>query len=457
MSDESKPAPETESGAQQRGTLENKTSKPAGLLPRNTQQVVILGVAVVMVLIMWLTGGTKRTTTRSPSAAEAALVRPPNPATVEDFKQTIQKEQAATRQPISPADLALLRSMGLAGDVPAGNAVTGPYGTAPEPGGVAGIARAQEPPDSVKEDKKKREYLSLFAPNLAFTHRKGQDDDGLSGSQPRPAHSLDQQNGEAAPSPSSALDTQLDQTEAQFAAAGHEAAQSFASRAAIPAEHETRHPSEVEPPNPDTSSPGAFNSSVGRRYVVFEGSIIETLLINRLNGTFAGPVDCLVTNDIYSRDGQHSLVPSGTKVLGETKKVEAVGQQRLAMVFHRLIMPDGFSVNLDQFKGLNQVGETALRDKVNNHYLQIFGASLAVGILGGIAQAGTGNVLNNSGLDQARAGFGSSLAVSSEHILDRFLNILPTVTIREGSRVKIYLSDDLLLPDYAQHTIRPDI
>ena len=42
--------------------------------------------------------------------------------------------------------------------------------------------------------------------------------------------------------------------------------------------------------------------------------------------------------------------------------------------------------------------------------------------------------------------------MSSEHILDRFLNILPTVTIREGSRVKVYLSDDLLLPDYAQHT-----
>jgi type IV secretory pathway VirB10-like protein len=450
MSDESKPAPETESSAQQRGTLENKTSKPAGLLPRNTQQFVILGVAVVMVLIMWLTGGTKRTTTKSSGDAEAATVRPPNPATVEDFKQTIQKEQAATRQPISPADLALLRSMGLAGDVPPGS------GTVPEPGGVARIARAQQAPsDSIKEDKKKREYLSLFAPNLAFTHRKGQEGDELPTAQARPAHSLDQQNAQAAPSPSSALETQLDQ--AQFAAAGHEAPQSFASRAAIPAEHETRHLSEVEPPNPDASSPGAFNSSVGKRYVVFEGSIIETLLINRLNGTFAGPVDCLVTNDIYSRDGQHSLVPSGTKVLGETKKVEAFGQQRLAIVFHRLIMPDGFSVNLDQFKGLNQVGETALRDKVNNHYLQIFGASLAVGILGGIAEAGTGNVLNNSGLDQARAGFGSSLAVSSEHILDRFLNILPTVTIREGSRVKIYLSDDLLLPDYAQHTIKPDI
>jgi type IV secretion system protein VirB10 len=164
-----------------------------------------------------------------------------------------------------------------------------------------------------------------------------------------------------------------------------------------------------------------------------------------------------VTTDIYSHDRQQILIPAGTKVLGEAKKVEALGQQRLAVFFHRLIMPDGYSVSLDQFKGLNQIGETALRDKVNNHYLQIFGASLAVGILGGISEAGTGNVLTNSPLDRARAALGSSLANSSMEILDRFLNILPTVTIREGARVKIYLSGDLLLPDYAQHTMQPDL
>ena len=191
--------------------------------------------------------------------------------------------------------------------------------------------------------------------------------------------------------------------------------------------------------------------------MVFEGTVLETLLINRLNGTFAGPINCLVTTGIYSHDRQQILIPAGTKVLGEAKKVEALGQQRLAVFFHRLIMPDGYSVSLDQFKGLNQIGETALRDKVNNHYLQIFGASLAVGILGGISEAGTGNVLTNSPLDRARAGLGASLANSSTEILDRFLNILPTVTIREGSRVKIYLSGDLLVPDYALHTMQPDL
>jgi type IV secretory pathway VirB10-like protein len=71
----------------------------------------------------------------------------------------------------------------------------------------------------------------------------------------------------------------------------------------------------------------------------------------------------LLSNNIYSHDRQHLLIPAGSKILGETKKVDTFGQTRLAVMFHRLIMPDGYSVSLDQFKGLSQIGETALRDK----------------------------------------------------------------------------------------------
>ncbi len=438
-----------------RSTVENKAPKPAGLLPKNMQQLVILGVAVVMVLIMWLTGSGKRRATSTTAPPAGARIQPPNAATVEDFKQTIQQEQAATRQPISPTNLARLQAMGLAGDIPPGGAGVPPDGAMPQPGGiVGGGAGTQPPPDPVKEDRRKRQYLSLFAPNVAFTYRKGQEAEQLVGS-----HGVSNALAENTPQvpATTDLDAQVRQAEAQIVAAGQTAARDTRGATPVPSDQQKPPATEPERLNADASRPGAFNSFSGKRYVVFEGTILETLLINRLNGTFAGPVDCLVTTDIYSHDRQQVLIPAGTKVLGEARKVEAFGQQRLAIFFHRLIMPDGYSVSLDQFKGLNQIGETALRDKVNNHYLQIFGTSVAVGILGGISQAGTGNVFTSSPLDRARAGLGSSLANSSTEILDRFLNILPTVTIREGNRVKIYLSGDLLLPDYARHTMQPDL
>lgn len=454
MAEKSEQGTQPETVSQLRGTVENKAAKPVGLLPKHTQQIVILGVAVTMVLIMWLTSGTKHPPRAATGVAVTAPSRSLDPAAVEDFKQNIQKEQAASRQPISSSDLARLQAIGLAGDVPPGSQLVPPESGVPAGGVIGGIAPPQSvPPDPVKEDKKKRAYLSLFAPNAAFTYRKGPEGEQLIGQRTNEANSLPSRPAVPGPTANDA-EEQLQKGEAQFELVSPTAASAPQPN---PAVTPTRPKQEPEVKNPNAVPPGAFNAFTGKRYVVFEGTFLETLLINHLNGTFSGPVNCLVANDVYSHDRQRILIPAGSKLLGETKKVEALGQQRLAVFFHRLIMPDGFSVSLDEFKGLSQIGETALRDKVNNHYLQIFGASLAVGILGGIAEAGTGNSFSNSPFDQARAGFGASLANSSMQILDRFLNILPTVTIREGSRVKVYLSGDLLLPDYAQHTMQPDL
>ena len=98
------------------------------------------------------------------------------------------------------------------------------------------------------------------------------------------------------------------------------------------------------------------NLSNGKTYTIFEGTFLETVLVNRLDGDFNGPVICMMTNDVYSEDRQHLLIPAGSKLMGETKRVDAFGQTA-AVSFHRLIMPDGYSLDLDHFQGLNQIGE----------------------------------------------------------------------------------------------------
>jgi len=124
-------------------------------------------------------------------------------------------------------------------------------------------------------------------------------------------------------------------------------------------------------------------------------------------------------------------------------------------------MPDGFSVDLDKSPALNQIGETALNDKVNNHYVKIFGASIAVGAIAGLSSIGTQTNtttgLPSSSTDAYRQGVSSSLSQSSIHILDKFLNILPTITIREGHRVRVYLTEDLQVPAYELHRMPRDL
>jgi type IV secretion system protein VirB10 len=179
-----------------------------------------------------------------------------------------------------------------------------------------------------------------------------------------------------------------------------------------------------------------------------EGTFIETVLLNRLDGTFAGPVTCLVTTPVYSHDRQAVLIPAGARVLGEASPVQTWGASRLAVGFHRLVMPDGHTYSLDGFKGLDQIGETGLKDEVNRHYWQVFGASLAIGALSGLAQYNTHGFDAGSFSDNYRQAFGASLASSATRVLDRYLNVLPTVTIREGFRIKEYLTNDLTLPAY---------
>jgi type IV secretion system protein VirB10 len=196
------------------------------------------------------------------------------------------------------------------------------------------------------------------------------------------------------------------------------------------------------------------NSAHGQPYVVFEGTSIDTVLVNRLDGEFAGPLKVMVTNPIYSQDRQHLLIPEGTFILGDVQKVAGLGQKRLAVTFHRLLMPDGYSVDLDQFHGLDQAGATGLKDKVNNHYVEIFGASIALGVISGAAEATNLNEgYNESGTEAYKAGIASSLSQSSANVLDRFINIPPTITIREGHRIKVYITQDMLLPAYENHSM----
>ena len=79
--------------------------------------------------------------------------------------------------------------------------------------------------------------------------------------------------------------------------------------------------------------------------------------------------------------------------------------------------------------------------------------SLAIGAIAGLGQANTRTGLNRSGTDAYEQGVASSLSQSSLRILDRYLNVLPTFTIREGHRVKVYLAQDLSLPAYDRHQV----
>ena len=194
-------------------------------------------------------------------------------------------------------------------------------------------------------------------------------------------------------------------------------------------------------PSPSrTSEPGRFvrpEDPAGWERVR-EGSFLEAVLLTQLSGEFPGPVLAMVSVPLHSADRQRVLIPRGARVVGSASAVQNRDQSRLAVAFHRLLLPDGGWVDLE-FAGLNKAGESALRDQVNRRYLSTFAAAGAVGALSGLTLAGA----SPYGL---RAGVGQGLGGSAASMLDRYLNRMPEITIRAGHRLRVWFTSDVLVP-----------
>jgi type IV secretory pathway VirB10-like protein len=395
--------------------LRDKMVRPEGVIPKQAQTYVIAGVALVIVAAVMFSNNHAQPATKTQRKEPTMLITEGNDKKISDFGQEMSDEQRAAQKAQVEKQLnAEARNFG--------SSLTQTKPTDPQGGGSA--ATPQQPPDPLVQHERELAYNSRFASNFAFSAEHTLD--------PKILPALSQLSGLPALPDAAPVDS----------------------------------PASVQPSPPVAGTttpekhPGSvnLNSAQGQPYVLFEGTELETALLNRLDGDFSGPVKVMVTNPIYSHDRQHVLVPEGTVVLGETSKVSGFGQRRLAVSFHRMIMPDGYTVDLDQFRGLNQIGETGLKDQVNNHYLQIFGSSIALGIIAVAAESSNANAgLYQNGSEAYRSGIAGSISQSSTQVLDRFLNIPPTITIREGYRVKVYFTQDLLLPAYENHTVSPNI
>jgi len=208
--------------------------------------------------------------------------------------------------------------------------------------------------------------------------------------------------------------------------------------------------------NSDPMAPYAFDTYEGRLYRVFEGTVLEGVVTNHIEGGLTGPILIMLTTDYYSHDHQQLLMPQGTRLIGTVQSVGSAQQRKMFVAFHRAICPDGFSLELDRYVGLDPLGTTGLASKVDHGYLQAFAAAASLGALGGLAQIGNnGGILSPS--TELRNGVSEQSAEEGEQVLNHFLNRLPVITLKEGSRARVYIGTDIYLPSYREHRVDPTI
>lgn len=179
-------------------------------------------------------------------------------------------------------------------------------------------------------------------------------------------------------------------------------------------------------------------------YMVQAGTVIAAALVTGIRSDLPGTISAQVTEHVYdSPTGRHLLIPQGSRLIGEYDSDIAFGQDRVLLVWTRLIFPDGQSIVLERLPASDPSGYAGLQDRVNRHWGRLFLA------------AGLSTLINVSGAfqgddedDVARAireSFQDQGEDIGGRIIDRELDVAPTLTIRPGFPLRIIVQRDLVL------------
>lgn len=219
--------------------------------------------------------------------------------------------------------------------------------------------------------------------------------------------------------------------------------------------------------NSPTQNRFALNQRLIRpksNFILQTGARIPAILSDNVDSDLPGNIRAVVTQDVYdSIRNRYLLIPKGSKLYGMYNDNIIYGQNRMVLIWQRVILPNGMSIDLEAMQGADITGQTGIRGKVNNHtwkllrsivmssFVNFFSSGLSVS-----AQKKTGK--NTS----VRATVGQNVADETSNniknagdsILERDLKQQPTVKLRAGTRFYVMVNADMELYPYNKLTNR---
>ena len=196
-----------------------------------------------------------------------------------------------------------------------------------------------------------------------------------------------------------------------------------------------------------TATPGPPS---GPPYLIQSGSVIPAALLTAVNSDLPGRVIAQVSAPVYdSRTGDHLLIPQGARLIGTYESENSYGDTRVFLSWDRLLMPNGVSLELSRMAATDAAGSAGLGAKVDNHLGRVGGAIAVSAVL---------SILANEAEDEDDQGFTRSLgdaaaqeaARTGSRIVDRELNLRPTLRVPAGAPVRVLVTDDILLKPYTE-------
>ena len=197
----------------------------------------------------------------------------------------------------------------------------------------------------------------------------------------------------------------------------------------------------------------SLNSAVmapGSAYELRAGFVLPATLISGINSELPGQIIGQVSQDVYDTPtGQHKLIPQGSRLVGQYSSETQFGQKRVLIAWNRIIFPDGKALDIGSMPGSDGAGYSGLNDKVDSHYLRIFGSALLMsGVTAAITLSTDKNAKTQDGNAKTVSGalneaLGQQIGQVAAQLIGKNMNTAPTLQIRPGYRFNVVVMKDM--------------
>lgn len=221
----------------------------------------------------------------------------------------------------------------------------------------------------------------------------------------------------------------------------------------------------------DTNADRAEATLMGNlNYIVAQGKVIDAILETAINTDLPGPLRAVVSHDIYAESGHQVMIPKGSRLIGSYNSSVQRGQTRVYVIWARVIRPDGIDIQIDS-PGIDSLGRAGVAGHVDNKYFEMFAASLLTSSVSIGLGLGSDALLSNAGTSQTNTSDGSTISSgnagaqatlegirdfsrTSNEILRGILEQQPTITVDQGTRIKVFVNRDLIMPPAVMDSMR---
>jgi len=200
--------------------------------------------------------------------------------------------------------------------------------------------------------------------------------------------------------------------------------------------------------------------------MIAQGKLIDAVLETAINTDLPGSLRAVVSRDVYAEAGQTILIPKGSRLIGTYQAAVQRGQRRVNIIWSRLIRPDGIDIAIDS-PATDQLGRTGLDGDVDNRYQELFSSAILLSTIStgfAIVANKVSNTQNASSTSTSTGSTGTTTTTTSsptavaignsvnqmggitQGISQDYLDINPTITVDQGTKIIVYVNHDLVFP-----------